>query len=110
MYFDIYDVLAVFSGMIWSVINLYFLTLLIVNTIKPDKIDVLPVVGIALIKMPLLYLAGYYLIKNPDFRVVPLVIGFSSLFAVILLKVLGRAIFGLDNNKPLIGTNRQEAG
>ena len=39
LHFQFYDVLAVVSGAIWSIINLYFLALLIRATIRPEGPD-----------------------------------------------------------------------
>ena len=100
LHFAFYDVLAVVSGTIWSVINLYFLALLIRVTIRPEGPDKLAAAALMFIKVPLLYLAGYFLLKAPIFRLRYLVIGFSVPLAVILLKVLGRVLLGLDHNKP----------
>lgn len=100
LHFPFYDVLAVVSGAIWSIINLYFLALLVKATIRPEGPDKAAALVFLFIKVPLLYLAGYFLIKVPMFGVGYLVIGFSVPLAVILLKVLGRVLLGLDNKKP----------
>lgn len=108
MYYSIFDVLAVFSGMIWGMVNLYFLALLVRATIRPEGPDKMTALGLLLIKFPLLYVAGYFLISVRQFDLKLLLIGFSSLFAVIILKVLGRVILGLDN-KNSDSKQRQEA-
>ncbi len=108
MYYPIFDVLAVFSGMIWSMVNLYFLALLVRAAIRPEGPDKMAALGLILIKFPLLYAAGYFLISVRQFDLMLLLIGFSSLFAVIILKVLGRVILGLDN-KNSDSKQRQEA-
>jgi hypothetical protein len=109
MYYPFYDVLALFSGMIWSIVNFYFLALLIMATIRPGEIDKGGAIVLGLIKLPLLYAAGYFLVKAPIFDVVPLAIGFGSLFAVMLLKVIARVMLGLDDKRLPNGTNEQEA-
>ena len=109
MYFPIFDVLSVFSGMIWGIINLYFLSRLIVCTIRPEGPDKGTAAAFFFIKLPILYLAGYFLIKVNEFDILLLVAGFTSLFAVMLLKVLSRALLGLDDQKPVLDSNQQEA-
>jgi hypothetical protein len=109
MYYPFYDVLALFTGMIWSMVNFYFLALLIMTTIRPGEIDKGGAIVLGLVKLPLLYTAGYFLVKAPIFDVVPLAIGFSSLFAVMLLKVLARVMLGLDDKRLPKGTKEQEA-
>ena len=96
-YFGVYNSLAIFSGGVWALINLIFLTILIKAAIKPGEIDKMKVAGLALVKFPLLYVSGYFLLKVEVFKVEHLVIGFSIPLAVIILKVISRALFGLDN-------------
>jgi len=108
MYYDIFLILSIFSGMIWSIINLYFLALLVQSTIRPDGVDKLTALGFIFIKFPLLYLAGYFLLIVPKFELMYLLIGFSSIFAVIILKVLGRVILGLDNKNSVANNQQQQ--
>jgi hypothetical protein len=95
-YFGFYSALAVFSGGVWGIINFIFLSSLVRTAIHPGEIDKLKVAGLALVKFPLLYVSGYFLLKVPQFEPLHLVIGFSLLLAVMVLKVLGRALLGLD--------------
>lgn len=99
LHFAFYDVLAVVSGAVWSIINLYFLALLVKVAIRPEGPDKTATLVLLLIKVPLLYLAGYFLITVPMFGLKYLVIGFSVPLAVIFLKVMGRVLLGLDNKK-----------
>lgn len=108
MYFNIFQVLSVFFGMIWGMVNLYFLALLVRSTIRPEGIDKMAALGFIIIKFPLLYLSGYFLLKISELSLIGLLIGFSSLFAVIILKVLGRVIMGLDNPRPLENRRQQQ--
>ena len=94
VYFDFYDCLAVVSTGVWSMVNLLFLSALVRAAIRPGPVDKLRVAGLALLKFPLLYLSGYFLITLPVFRAVPILIGLSSVLAVIILKAMGRAIIG----------------
>lgn len=97
--FPMYDVLAIVSGTIWAIINLYFLTLLIGVALRPEGADKMAVGAFLFVKVPLLYLAGYFLLTTTIFKTEYLVIGFSLPLAVILLKVLGRVLLGLDDKK-----------
>ncbi len=99
-YLDIFKALSLLFGIIWGIINLYFLTLLVRAVLRPEGPDKKFALGLVLIKFPLLYAAGYFLISNPEFHISWLVIGFSVIFAVMILKVLGRAVLGLDNARP----------
>lgn len=100
LHFPFYDIMAIVSGTIWAIINLYFLTLLIGAAIRPEGPDKMAVGAFLFVKVPLLYLAGYFLLTTTIFKTEYLVIGFSLPLAVILLKVLGRVLLGLDQRKP----------
>lgn len=97
-YFGFYDALAVFSAGVWSMVNLIFLSALVRAAVRPDGINKTSVAGLALIKFPLLYAAGYFLIITKVFRPIPLVIGFSMVLVVIALKAMSRAILKLDDD------------
>jgi hypothetical protein len=97
-YFGFYDSLAMLSAGIWSMINLIFLSALIRTVLKPDGIDKMAAAGLALIKFPLLYAAGYFLLTVDVFRPIPLVIGFSIILVVMVLKAVARAFLKLDDN------------
>lgn len=98
-YWGVYPSLAVLSGGVWSIINLMFLARLVRAAIRPDGIDRMTVAGLGLIKFPLLYVAGYFLLQVPVFTPIPLVIGFSVPLAVIALKMLSRALLGNDQKE-----------
>ncbi len=96
-YMEPFTSLAVFSGGVWGILNLVFISALVRATIRPGGVQKQKAIGIALFKFPLLYLSGYFLLKAPQFEPLPLLIGFSSLFGVILLKALGRLITQVDD-------------
>ena len=96
-YMGVYPALAVLSGGVWGLINLIFLSQLVRTVIRPGKIDVKRAVGLGVIKFPLLYLAGYFLVSIDRFDPLLLLAGFSVFPAVMLLKSLGRVVLGLDN-------------
>ncbi len=95
-YMGVFPTLAVFSGGIWGLVNLIFLSQLIRTVIIPGKVDTGRAIGLAVIKFPLLYLAGYFLITVKQFGPLLLLAGFSVFLAVMILKVLGRVVLGLD--------------
>jgi len=97
-YFGFYDSLAVLSAGIWSMVNLIFLAALVRTALKPDGVDKLAAAGLALIKFPLLYAAGYFLLTVEIFRPVPLLIGFSMVLVVMVLKAAARVMLKLDEN------------
>jgi len=100
VYVDFYDALAVFSAGIWSMVNLIFLAALIRTAVRPDGVDKTAAFGLAVIKFPLLYAAGYFLFTVDVFRPVPLIIGLSMVLAVMALKAAGRAVLNIDVVRP----------
>ena len=91
--------LAFFSGGVWGVINKMFLKDLIQETFTAGEINTSAVALTALIKFPLLFVAGYFLVTVEMFDIKILVAGFSLILAVMLLKALGRLLLGLDNKE-----------
>ena len=83
---------GIFMGCGWGCLNLYFLTNLITQATNPGGIDRKRVVLLVLVKFPLLYLSGYVLLRLNYFPVTSLLVGFTIIFAVILLKALGQMI------------------
>jgi hypothetical protein len=96
VYFGFYDALAFFSAGIWSMVSLLLLSGFIRTVLNPDGVDKIAALGMAIIKFPLLYVAGYFLFTTRIFRPLPMILGFSLLFVIIVLKAVGIAIFHLD--------------
>ena len=97
-YFGFYDGLALFSAGVWSMVNLIFLSALVRATMRPDGVNKSAVAVLAVVKFPLLYAAGYFLLTTDVFRPVPLVIGFSIVLIVMVLKAASRVLLKLDEN------------
>jgi len=83
-------------GVTWSLINLYFLKGMVTELITPNptRKDVAVVLG--LIKFPILYVGGYLIIASDYFSIYSLLAGFSLIFPIAVLKVLGRVILRMD--------------
>ncbi len=98
VYFDFKFGGGILAGAIWCSLNLLFLTHLITEVFTPAKeVKKGKVVMIALIKFPLLYAAGYLLLKINFFPAESLLSGFTLIFLVMFLKALGRWILSLDS-------------
>jgi len=97
-YFGVFPTLAILSAAVWGLVNLIFLAHLIRAVIRPDNIDLKKAIGLGVIKFPLLYVSGYFLLTIKEFDPLYLVIGFSLFIAVMILKVLGRVILGMDKD------------
>jgi hypothetical protein len=92
VYYDWRHAVGVSSGLVFGSVNLWFLMGLIKNTITPQPRRPLPILIISVVKFPVLYFVGYLLLRSGVAPVPSYVIGFTMLFAVILLKVLGRQL------------------
>ena len=102
-YFGLYPTLAIFSGGVWGLLNLIFLSSIIKATITAEGPTTLKAIGLALFQLPLLYVSGYFLLKVPQFEALYLVAGFTSILLIMVLKVMGRAVLDLDGKKPNSG-------
>jgi hypothetical protein len=100
VYYDFKFGGGILAGAIWGCLNILFLTRLITEVFSPGtEIRKGKVILIAVVKFPLLYAAGFLLLKIEYFPPVSLVIGFSLLFVVMFLKAMGRWILSLDSKQ-----------
>ena len=91
---------GILAGSVWGCLNLWFLTQLVVEIFSPGKeIKKGKVIVIAVVKFPLLYAAGYFLLKINYFHPIGLVSGFTLIFLVMFLKAMGRWVLSLDKDK-----------
>ncbi|MDH3890396.1 MAG: hypothetical protein OEV49_04880 [candidate division Zixibacteria bacterium] len=97
-YLGFYPALAVFSGGVWGMVNFIFLSAFIRTVAVIGEVDKMRTAVLALIKFPLLYLAGYGLLLVPQFGMYHLVAGFSILLAVMMLKAASRVLLNLDGH------------
>jgi len=89
--------LGIFAGAVWGCVNLYLIKQVVGNTLTLEQKDYLKIFTILGIKFPLLYLAGYGLLKIKYLPALNLLLGFSLIFGVIFLKGLGRVF--LEKNQ-----------
>ena len=94
--FGFWNGLAFFSGGIWGIINIMFLKDLVQNVFTTGEINTSSVAVTALIKFPLLFVAGFFLVQVEMFDIKVLLYGFSLILVVMVLKALGRLLLGLD--------------
>ncbi len=98
-YLNVYQTLALLSGAVWGMLNLVFLTTLVRASIRPEGVEVGSTVALLVIKFPMLYLAGYGLLKVNLFEPPYLLLGASGIMVIIVLKVIGRYLLGLDTTE-----------
>ncbi|KAA3631304.1 MAG: hypothetical protein DWP97_13450 [Calditrichaeota bacterium] len=98
-YFGFWNALAFFSGGIFGMVNMMLLKRFVQEAFRPEKTDTASVIMIALVKFPLLYVSGYFLLTIEQFSVYPVIYGFTLVLAVLVLKALGRVFLGLDTQE-----------
>lgn len=76
---------AILVGAIWGAANLFILKHLIPKLLTPGKKDVAKIVSLASLKCPLLYAAGYALLRVPKLPASYLLLGFSLIFVMMVL-------------------------
>ena len=96
-YMGLFPVLAILAGGVWSLLNLFFITRLIRVTLRPDGVMPLPALGLALFKFPIMFGVGYLLLKIEQFDPMFLVIGFTGVLGIMMLRLLGRSIVESNN-------------
>jgi hypothetical protein len=101
LYIKVNFALSVLFGSIWGSLNLLAIKLIITSLMPGPTRN--PVLGfiILFVKLPILYGAGYLLVTWKYLSIGGLLWGFSGIFIVALLKVLGRWYLGLDDPKKL---------
>lgn len=85
--------MALFTGALWGSVNLFFLKLLVQNLLIKRSAN-LQLFAFMAIKWPLLYLAGYGLLKMDYFPSYYLLAGLSTLFLMIFILIVAEAIKG----------------
>ncbi|HVP36614.1 MAG TPA: hypothetical protein VMT04_06410 [Terriglobales bacterium] len=84
--------LGIFLGTAWGCLNLFFIKQTIVEAFSLKKPNKGKLALILLVKFPLLYFAGYVLLRLKYFPAESLLIGFTLIFLITFLKALGLAV------------------
>lgn len=84
------------AGVAWSLVNLHFITAVVRSVITADERIRKRIIGLVLIKFPVLYGVGFLLLWPRWLPAAGLVAGFSWPFAVLFLKAAGRVWLKLD--------------
>jgi hypothetical protein len=89
-------------GSVWAAVNLWLIAHVVRLTARPGERTGRDKLHIALafaIKFPVLYLAGWLLLRWEYAPALSLLVGFGTMFVVTTLKALGRAMLKLDDNR-----------
>ncbi len=92
VYYEWRHTLGISIGLFFNCANVWLIMELVKKTVTLGDRKPILVIGLAMVKFPILYLAGYLILKADIVPVVCLLIGFTLLFVVIVLKVLGRQL------------------
>lgn len=99
LYIKMNFALSVLFGAVWGSLNLLAIKIIITSLLPgPAKNTVLGLL-VLFLKLPILYFIGYLLVTWDYLSVYGLLWGFSGIFIVALLKVLGRLYLGMDEIK-----------
>lgn len=80
---------GILLGAMWSCLNLLFMKNLLQQWLTLKARSYIKTSVLAVIKFPLLYLAGYQLLKISYFQASSLIIGFSLIFIVLFFEGVG---------------------
>ena len=97
-YYGVFPSLAIFSGGVWGMLNLIFISALVRETLQPGKVNTVRALGLALFKFPLLYVSLYFLLTTAVFNPLQVTIGLSGILAIILLKAVGRVFVQVSDS------------
>ncbi len=83
-------------GIAWSLANLYFISGLTKHILTREKRSYMKIALLMAVKFPLLYAAGFFLMKSSALPIAGLLAGFIWPFFVTTMKALGRTVMRLD--------------
>lgn len=82
-------------GALWSVASLYILKELITRFLTVGDRPAVALLLLLLVKFPLLYVAGYFILAAGSYPVAAPLLGFGLPFVVVVLKAAGRLLLGI---------------
>jgi len=92
VYYDWNYSLGITIGLVFNCVNLWFVKGMIEQTVTLRERNPVKIFLVSAIKFPVLYLIGYLILKADFVPVTSLLVGFTLLFAIIVLKVIGRQL------------------
>ncbi|MBI4719873.1 MAG: hypothetical protein HY770_01300 [Chitinivibrionia bacterium] len=96
------------AGIAWSLANLHFIAGLMKHVLTREKRNLTKIILLGAVKFPVLYAAGFLLMRSGVFPIPGLLAGFLWPFFVTTMKALGRMALRLD--EPVGVAPRNEAG
>lgn len=86
-------------GCLWGVANFIALTAVLTSYVTPGEVNRKRALVLAAVKFPVIYGFGYLILRSEWFEPTSLLVGFSLLFMVTLLKALGRSYLKMDDHE-----------
>lgn len=106
-YYDWCYSLGIAIGLVFNCVNIWLIMELVKHTITPNERNPVAILAFSAVKFPILYLAGYLILKWDIVPVTSLLIGFTLLFGIIVLKVLGRQLINSSWMKSVAGSRKR---
>ncbi len=96
LYIKMNFALSVLFGAVWGALNLLGIKIIITSLLPREKRNLILGLLVLFLKLPVLYVAGYFLITWHYLSAYGLLWGFSGIFIVAFLKALSLYLLGLD--------------
>ncbi len=100
-YMDALTAGAWILGFAWSLVNIYFIAGLVKKLLSRRHENLFKAFLLLAAKFPVLYMAGFILLKTEVFPIPALLAGFFWPFFVIIMKALGRTALKLDDGSSI---------
>lgn len=95
-YFDWNYSLGIFIGLLFSCANFWLTMGVVRHSITVEDSKRKAIIIFTMVKFPVLYTIGYLILRTDIVPVSSLLVGFTLLFGIILLKVLGQLLMNSD--------------
>lgn len=99
VYFNMKFAYGLLVGCLWGVANFIALAAVLTAFVTPGEVNRNRALLLAAVKFPVIYGIGYLILRSGWFEPTSLLVGFSLLFLVTLLKALGRSYLKLDDSR-----------
>ena len=97
VYFDMRFAWGLLVGCLWGIANFIALTAVLTSFVTTGNVNRNRALVLATIKFPVIYGMGFLILRSEWFEPTALLVGFSLLFMVTLLKALGRSYLKMDD-------------
>jgi hypothetical protein len=96
LYVKLSFAISMLFGCLWGCANLFLIRVLVTKTLGAKIKSKFWIIAIIFVKFPLLYFFGYLLLKWTYLSPYGLLLGFTAIFIVTVLKVVSRSLLKAD--------------